>query len=57
VYTTIEDLHSDYTKGLLHPGDLKFSLAKALNKILQVKYSHILGGLSKTIGSFSKSFQ
>jgi len=57
VYTTIEDLRSDYTEGLLHPGDLKPALAKALNKILQVKYSHILAGLWKTIASFSNSFQ
>jgi hypothetical protein len=57
VYTTIEELHSDYTEGLLHPGDLKPALAKALNKILQVKYSHIFAGLWKTIASFSKSFQ
>jgi hypothetical protein len=57
MYTTIEELHKDYTKGLLHPDDLKPPLAKALNKILQVKYSHIFAGLWKTSASFSKSFQ
>ncbi|KAH9556872.1 hypothetical protein CY35_07G054600 [Sphagnum magellanicum] len=40
VYTTIEELHSDYTEGLLHPGDLKPALAKALNKILQPVRDH-----------------
>jgi len=57
LYRAIEEVHNDYTEGLLHPGDLKTALAKALNKILEVKYSDILCGLRKTIASFSKSFQ
>lgn len=37
-YNSFEELVSDYEGGELHPGDLKPSLAKALNKILQVSY-------------------
>ncbi|CAL1382546.1 unnamed protein product [Linum trigynum] len=39
-FTTIEDLEADYASGALHPGDLKPSLSKALNRILQPVRDH-----------------
>ncbi|CAN0890241.1 Tyrosine--tRNA ligase 1, cytoplasmic [Linum grandiflorum] len=39
-YTDFEDLVADYVSGALHPGDLKPSLSKALNKILQPVRDH-----------------
>lgn len=36
IYNSMEELVSDYESGALHPGDLKPSLSKALNQILQV---------------------
>ncbi|XP_021905669.1 tyrosine--tRNA ligase 1, cytoplasmic [Carica papaya] len=39
-YNSFEELVSDYEGGELHPGDLKPSLAKALNKILQPVRDH-----------------
>ncbi|XP_022969946.1 tyrosine--tRNA ligase 1, cytoplasmic isoform X1 [Cucurbita maxima] len=35
-FTTFEELVADYASGVLHPGDLKPALSKALNKILEV---------------------
>lgn len=35
-FTTFEELVADYATGVLHPGDLKPALSKALNKILEV---------------------
>ncbi|KAJ3693427.1 hypothetical protein LUZ60_008907 [Juncus effusus] len=40
VYTTIEELVEDYESGDLHPGDLKPSLSRAINKILQPVRDH-----------------
>eukprot|EP00877_Chromochloris_zofingiensis_P006719 jgi/Chrzof1/22/Cz01g00230.t1 len=39
-YTDIQELLDDYTKGELHPGDLKPALSKALNAILQPVRDH-----------------
>ncbi|XP_078440286.1 tyrosyl-tRNA synthetase, class Ib, bacterial/mitochondrial [Wolffia australiana] len=39
-YNTIEELSADYENGALHPGDLKPSLSKALNQILQPVRDH-----------------
>lgn len=39
-YETYEKLEADFAAGALHPGDLKPSLAKALNKILQPVRDH-----------------
>jgi hypothetical protein len=38
-YVTMEELLADYISGALHPGDVKPALTKAINQILQVKYS------------------
>ncbi|KAJ3674852.1 hypothetical protein LUZ60_005468 [Juncus effusus] len=40
VYTTMEEIIDDYESGDLHPGDLKPSLSKAINKILQPIRDH-----------------
>lgn len=40
VYLSMEDLKDDYVKGELHPGDLKPSVARALNEILQPVRDH-----------------
>ncbi|CAA7393184.1 unnamed protein product [Spirodela intermedia] len=40
VYNSMEELVSDYESGALHPGDLKPSLSKALNQILQPVRDH-----------------
>lgn len=37
-FKSFEDLVVDYESGELHPADLKPALAKALNRILQVKF-------------------
>lgn len=39
-YTSFEDLVKDYTEGLLHPGDLKPALAKAINEIIEPVRKH-----------------
>ena len=39
-YTDYETLAADYTSGALHPADLKPSLAKAINSILQPVRDH-----------------
>ncbi|KAK4744395.1 hypothetical protein SAY87_010707 [Trapa incisa] len=39
-FKTFDELSADYESGELHPGDLKPSLAKALNKILQPVHNH-----------------
>nr|XP_043611947.1 tyrosine--tRNA ligase 1, cytoplasmic-like [Erigeron canadensis] len=39
-YTSCEELFADYEKGLLHPGDLKPALWKAINTILQPVREH-----------------
>lgn len=35
----MDELISDYESGALHPADVKPALAKAINEILQVKFS------------------
>jgi hypothetical protein len=35
----MEELLADYISGALHPGDVKPALTKAINQILQVKYT------------------
>jgi tyrosyl-tRNA synthetase len=40
VYTKYEDVEADYKAELLHPGDVKPALAKALNDILQPVRDH-----------------
>ncbi|KAJ4822236.1 hypothetical protein Tsubulata_035656 [Turnera subulata] len=40
IYKNFEELVADYESGGLHPGDLKPSLSKALNKILQPVRDH-----------------
>jgi hypothetical protein len=35
----MDELISDYESGTLHPADVKPALAKAINEILQVKFS------------------
>ncbi|CAK9310954.1 unnamed protein product [Citrullus colocynthis] len=39
-FTTFEELVADYATGVLHPGDLKPALSKALNKILEPVREH-----------------
>eukprot|EP01025_Chloroclados_australasicus_P048610 TRINITY_DN55146_c0_g1_i1.p2 TRINITY_DN55146_c0_g1~~TRINITY_DN55146_c0_g1_i1.p2 ORF type:complete len:228 (-),score=19.38 TRINITY_DN55146_c0_g1_i1:113-742(-) len=39
-YESMEELEKDYTSGALHPGDLKASLARQLNEILQPVRDH-----------------
>ncbi|KAF8060281.1 tyrosine--tRNA ligase 1 [Scenedesmus sp. PABB004] len=39
-YESVEDLAADYASGALHPGDLKPSLARSLNAILEPVRSH-----------------
>ncbi|CAN6363590.1 unnamed protein product [Urochloa humidicola] len=39
-YSTIEELKEDYRSGILHPDDVKFALAKAINEILQPVCDH-----------------
>lgn len=41
-FKSFEDLVIDYESGELHPADLKPALAKALNRILQVKFNFFL---------------
>jgi hypothetical protein len=38
-FTSMGELISDYETGALHPADVKPALAKAINEILQVKFS------------------
>ena len=38
-FLTMDELISDYESGALHPADVKPALAKAINEILQVKFS------------------
>ena len=38
-FTSMDELISDYETGALHPADVKPALAKAINEILQVKFS------------------
>ncbi|KAK9830418.1 hypothetical protein WJX72_011652 [[Myrmecia] bisecta] len=40
VYTTFDELSADYTSGALHPGDLKPSLSRQINLILQPVRDH-----------------
>ncbi|CAM8934749.1 unnamed protein product [Rhodiola kirilowii] len=40
IYQTFDDLVAEYESGQLHPGDLKPSLAKAINTILQPVRDH-----------------
>ena len=40
IYTLAEDLEQDYASGALHPGDVKASLAVALNAILEPVRRH-----------------
>lgn len=39
-FTTFDELVADYGSGVLHPGDLKPALSKALNKILEPVREH-----------------
>ncbi|CAI0433546.1 unnamed protein product [Linum tenue] len=57
-FTTIEDLEADYASGALHPGDLKPSLSKALNKILQPVRDHFANNAkAKDLVKRVKSYQ
>jgi hypothetical protein len=40
-FATMDELVSDYESGALHPADVKPALAKAINEILQVKFSSL----------------
>lgn len=40
VYRSIVDIEADYVSGVLHPGDLKPAVAKAINKLLQPVRDH-----------------
>jgi tyrosyl-tRNA synthetase len=40
LYTNYEELESDYAQGLLHPGDLKPSVAAAINAMLEPVREH-----------------
>lgn len=40
IYTSLDDLEEDFKSGALHPGDLKPSLSRALNQILQPVRDH-----------------
>lgn len=40
VYRSFEQLSADYVSGVLHPGDLKPAVAKAINKLLQPVRDH-----------------
>ncbi|KAH9294903.1 hypothetical protein KI387_038491, partial [Taxus chinensis] len=40
MYATMEELSTDYESGALHPADVKPSLSKALNQILQPVRDH-----------------
>ncbi|TVU23836.1 hypothetical protein EJB05_26219 [Eragrostis curvula] len=39
-YNKVEELFEDYSSGALHPDDVKFALAKAINQILQPVRDH-----------------
>lgn len=39
-YTDVKKFKEDYASGVLHPGDVKPALAKALNKLLQPVRDH-----------------
>lgn len=57
---TFEELIADYESGVLHPGDLKPALSKALNKILEVCFHlcsiQILHYASWILGVDSKKY-
>jgi len=40
VYTSYEEVEKDYVAGILHPGDLKPALAKAINQMIQPVRDH-----------------
>lgn len=46
-FESYEELVADYEEGNLHPGDLKPSLSRAINKILQVIAFSVLIKLGK----------
>lgn len=56
-YTTYEEMEADYASGALHPGDLKPSLADAINAMLEPVRQHFAQGEPKKLLAQVKKYR
>lgn len=57
VYTSADELESDYRSGVIHPSDLKPAVTDAINTILEPVRRHFSSGVPKQLLDKIKKFK